>query len=181
MAKLSVKDLELKDKIVLMRADFNVPQDMNLKITDDTRIRLTLPTIKYILNSKVKKLVLMSHLGRPEGEVAAKYSLRPVALRLKELLGLPVLFLDDCVGEQIKKKIDSSNERIILLENLRFHAEEEANDANFAKALSSLADIFVNDAFPAKGKEVKKPEPKQETKNEDDIPFYLSGIGKDVK
>ncbi len=147
MAKLTVKDLDLKDKIVLMRADFNVPQDMNLEISDDTRIRATLPTIKYILKSKVKKLVLMSHLDRPEGKVAAKYSLKPVALRLKELLGQDVLFLNDCVGENVKKDIDSSKEKIILLENLRFHAEEEANDANFAKQLASLGEVYVNDAF----------------------------------
>ncbi|MDD5568428.1 MAG: phosphoglycerate kinase [Candidatus Omnitrophica bacterium] len=147
MAKLTVKDIDFKGKTVLMRADFNVPLDANLSITDDIRIRATLPTIKYILDNGVKKLVLMSHLGRPDGKAVAKYSLKPVANRLKELLGQDVLFLDDCIGGNIKKDIDSSRESIVLLENLRFHAEEEANDANFAKQLAGLADIFVNDAF----------------------------------
>jgi len=147
MGKLMLKDIDLKNKKVLVRADFNVPQDENLNITDDTRIRATLPTIKYILQSGAKKLILMSHLGRPDGKVVAKYSLKPVAQRLKELLGEGVSFLSDCVGETIKKEIDTSRERIILLENLRFHAEEEANDANFAQQLASLADVFVNDAF----------------------------------
>ncbi|MFA5063719.1 MAG: phosphoglycerate kinase [Candidatus Omnitrophota bacterium] len=147
MAKFTVKDIDFKGKIVLMRADFNVPQDANLNITDDTRIRATLPTIKYILDNGVKKLVLMSHLGRPDGKVVAKYSLKPVASRLKEFLAQDVLFLNDCVGDNIKKEIDSSREKVVLLENLRFHVEEEANDINFSKQLASLADIFVNDAF----------------------------------
>jgi phosphoglycerate kinase len=130
-----------------MRSDFNVPQDDNLNITDDTRIKATLPTIKYILGRNVKKLVLMSHLGRPSGEVVARYSLKPVAQRLAELLNEPVKFLNDCVGENIKQEISSSRQRVILLENLRFHAQEEKNDAGFAKRLASLADVFVNDAF----------------------------------
>ena len=147
MAKLALKDLDLKNKTVLVRADFNVPLDESLNITDDTRIRATLPTIKYILQNGAKKLVLISHLGRPDGKVVEKYSLKPVALRLKELLGEEVKFLSDCVGENIKKEIDSSKERVVLLENLRFHAEEEANDAAFSKQLASLGDVFVNDAF----------------------------------
>ena len=147
MDKLTIKDIDLKNKTVLVRADFNVPQDDNLNITDDTRIKATLPTIKYILDHNVKKLVLMSHLGRPSGEVVAKYSLKPVAQRLTELLNEPVKFLNDCVGENIKQEISSSKERVVLLENLRFHAEEEKNDAGFAKQLASLADVFVNDAF----------------------------------
>ncbi|MCX5696244.1 MAG: phosphoglycerate kinase [Candidatus Omnitrophica bacterium] len=147
MAKLTVKDIDFKGKTVLLRADFNVPQDANLNITDDTRIQATLPTIKYILGQGVKKLILMSHLGRPDGQIVAKYSLKPVAMRLKELLAQDVLFLSDCVGENIKKEIDSSKEKVVLLENLRFHAEEEANDAGFARQLASLADVFVNDAF----------------------------------
>jgi len=145
--KLTLKDVDLKNKTVLVRADFNVPQDANLSITDDTRIRATLPTIKYILDNGSKKLVLMSHLGRPDGKRVDKYSLKPIAARLSELLGEPVKFLNDCVGDNIKKEVDSAKERVVLLENLRFHAEEEANDANFAKQLASLADIFVNDAF----------------------------------
>jgi 3-phosphoglycerate kinase len=147
MAKMTVKDIDLKDRVVLMRVDFNVPQDANLAITDDTRIKATLPTIKYILQAGAKKLILMSHLGRPDGKVIEKYSLKPVAVRLKELLGQDVKFISDCVGENIKKEVDSAKEKVILLENLRFHAEEEANDANFAKQLSSLAEVFVNDAF----------------------------------
>jgi len=147
MSKLTLKEIDLKDKLVLLRADFNVPQDASLNITDDTRIRATLPTLQYILKNGAKKLILMSHLGRPDGKVVAKYSLAPVAKRLQELLGEPVKFLNDCVGENIKKEIGASQERVILLENLRFHAEEEANDADFAKQLASLADVFVNDAF----------------------------------
>lgn len=147
MAKLTIKDVDFKDKVVLMRADFNVPQDSSLNITDDTRIRATLPTIKHILGQGVKRLVLMSHLGRPDGKVVEKYSLKPVSARLKELLGEDVLFLNDCVGENIKQSIGSAKERIVLLENLRFHAQEEANDPDFAKQLASLGEIFVNDAF----------------------------------
>ncbi len=130
-----------------MRADFNVPQDDSLKITDDTRIKATLPTIKYILQNGAKKLILISHLGRPDGKVVAKYGLKPVAERLAGLLGESVRFLDDCVGDNIKQEIGSGKERIVLLENLRFHAEEEANDPGFAKQLASLGEIYVNDAF----------------------------------
>lgn len=147
MNKLTLRDVDLRDEIVLVRVDFNVPQDENLKITDDTRIRATLTTIKYILENGAKKVILMSHLGRPDGKVQARYSLKPVAERLKELLGEPVNFLNDCIGDDIKNEIETSKERAILLENLRFHAEEEKNDSNFSKALASLADIFVNDAF----------------------------------
>jgi len=147
MAKLTVKDIDLRGKKVLMRADFNVPQDAKLNITDDTRIRATLPTIQFILKNNPGKLVLMSHLGRPDGKVVAKYSLKPVAARLQELLKEPVRFLPDCRGEEVKKGIAGASERVILLENLRFYAEEEANDAAFAKELASLADLYVNDAF----------------------------------
>ncbi|MFA5410285.1 MAG: phosphoglycerate kinase [Candidatus Omnitrophota bacterium] len=147
MHKMTVRDTDLKNKTVIMRADFNVPQDANLKITDDTRIKATLPTIKYILEKGAKKLILMSHLGRPDGRVVAKYSLKPVALKLQELLGEPVRFLNDCVGESVKQETAAAKERVVLLENLRFHAEEEADEANFSKELASLADIYVNDAF----------------------------------
>ena len=147
MTKMTLRDIDLRNKTVLVRADFNVPQDENLNITDDTRIRATLPTIKYILQNKAKKIILMSHLGRPDGQVVAKYSLKPVALRLGELLGMPIKFLNDSIGDSIKREIDTAKEKIILLENLRFHAEEETNDAGFARALGSLGDIFVNDAF----------------------------------
>ena len=147
MAKLTVKDLELKDKKVLLRCDFNVPQDENLNITDDTRIRASLATIKYILSQSPKKLILISHLGRPDGKATAKYSLKPVALRLKELLGQEVRMLADCVGETVKKDIESAKETLILLENLRFHLEEKKNDPEFSRSLASLAEVFVNDAF----------------------------------
>ncbi|MFA4889798.1 MAG: phosphoglycerate kinase, partial [Candidatus Omnitrophota bacterium] len=139
--------LDLKGKSVLMRADFNVPQDAFLNISDDTRIRATLPTIKYILQNGAKKLILMSHLGRPDGKAVEKYSLKPVVDRLSQLLGEPIKFLNDCVGEQVKLDCAQAKERVILLENLRFHAEEETNDPGFAKQLASLADLFVNDAF----------------------------------
>ncbi len=147
MAKLTVKDLDLKNKTVLMRADFNVPLDANLNIFDDTRIRETVPTILYVLTSGAKKLVLMSHLGRPDGKRVDKYSLRPVAKKLAELLGEKINFLSDCVGPDIKAAVDSSKDRVILLENLRYHIEEEGNDDNFAKQLASLGELFVNDAF----------------------------------
>ncbi len=147
MAKLTLKDLDLKNKAVLMRADFNVPLDADLNITDDTRIRETLSTIQYILNNGAKKLVLMSHLGRPDGKRIDKYSLRPVARKLADLLDEKIGFLSDCVGPDIKAAVDSSNDRVILLENLRYHIEEEGNDDNFAKQLASLGELFVNDAF----------------------------------
>lgn len=147
MAKMTVKDVDLSNKVVLMRADFNVPQDAALNITDDNRIRSTLPTIKYILDKGAKKLILMSHLGRPDGKRVDKYSLAPVAKRLSELLGEPVKFLNDCIGENIKQEASLAKERVVLLENLRYHAEEEANDANFSKQLASLGEIYVNDAF----------------------------------
>lgn len=147
MSKLTLKDIDLKDKTVLMRADFNVPQDADLKITDDMRIRATLPTLQYLLQNGAKKVVLMSHLGRPDGKRVEKYSLRPVAQRLQELIGQKVAFLDECFGDLVKDGISRAPEKIILLENLRYHAEEESNDPGFAKALASLGDIYVNDAF----------------------------------
>jgi 3-phosphoglycerate kinase len=127
MAKLTIKDIELKGKKVLLRADFNVPQDAELKITDDTRIKATLPTLKYILENGARKLILISHLGRPDGKVVEKYSLKPIAQRLEELLGVPVKFLTDCVGDNIKKEIEAAEEKVILLENLRFHTEGVAH------------------------------------------------------
>jgi len=147
MAKLTVKDIELNDKKVLVRCDFNVPQDENLNITDDRRIKAALPTIEYILSQNPKKLILASHLGRPKGKVVDKYSLKPVAKRLAEFLNQDVLLLNDCIGEEVVKEITESKQKIVLLENLRFHAEEEKNDSEFAKKLSLLADVYVNDAF----------------------------------
>ena len=147
MNKKSIKDADLKGKIVIVRADFNVPLDEILNITDDTRIKAALPTIKLALDKGAKKLILMSHLGRPKGKVKDEFRLTPVANRLKELLGEPVEMLNDCIGESIKKSVDSSKNRVILLENLRFHPEEEKNEPNFAKELASFAEIYVNDAF----------------------------------
>jgi phosphoglycerate kinase len=147
MDKLTIRDIQLKNQRVLIRVDFNVPLDDNLNITDDIRIKAAVPTIKYALEKGAKKVILMSHLGRPDGKVVAKYSLKPAAKRLQELLGQPVKQLDDCVGDAVKKEIETSKEKVILLENLRFHSEEEANDPAFAKQLSELGDIFVNDAF----------------------------------
>ena len=147
MAKLTIEDVELKGKKVLMRVDFNVPQDENLYITDDTRIKSSLSSIKYILDKGAKKVILMSHLGRPKGKVEEKYSLKPVSLRLQELLREPVRMLGECVGDQVKREINSAKERVILLENLRFHPEEEKNIPDFSRKLSELGEIYVNDAF----------------------------------
>ncbi|MFA5147438.1 MAG: phosphoglycerate kinase [Candidatus Omnitrophota bacterium] len=147
MAKKTIKDMDLKGKRVLIRVDFNVPLDDNLKITDDIRIRASIPTIKYALD-KGAKVILMSHLGRPDGKVVEKMRLAPVAKRLGELLERPVTALKDCIGPEVKKTVLAMKENdIILLENLRFHAEEEANDAGFAAELASLGEIFINDAF----------------------------------
>ncbi|MGQ9610863.1 MAG: phosphoglycerate kinase [bacterium] len=148
MSKLGIEDLDLKGKRVLLRVDFNVPLE-GTKITDDTRIRGAIPTIEYIINNG-GKAILMSHLGRPDGAVVPKYSLKPVAERLKELLGKDVIFAPDCIGNEVKAIISKMKEGdIVLLENLRFHAEEEKNDPEFAKQLAELGDIYVNDAFGA--------------------------------
>ena len=149
MNKQTIKDIDLKDKRAIIRVDFNVPLDKQLNITDDVRIRSAIPTIKHILSTGAKKVILMSHLGRPKGKIVDQMRLTSVAARLNELLDEPVLKLDNCIGEDIKSQIEDSSERVVLLENLRFHPEEEKNDANFAKELASLADIYVNDAFGA--------------------------------
>jgi len=143
MAKLSIKDLDLKGQRVFVRVDFNVPLK-NSVIGDDTRIKASLPTIQYALGQGAT-VVLASHLGRPKGKVNPEMSLRPVADRLAQLLGQPVAFATDCVGEQAS----AAKGNIVLLENLRFHPEEEKNDPAFAKALASLATRYVNDAFGA--------------------------------
>lgn len=145
--KKTIKDIDLKGKRVLMRVDFNVPLDDKLNITDDTRIRAALPTIKYAIE-KGAKVVLMSHLGRPDGKVVDRMRLTPAAKRLEELLGKKVTKTDDCIGGAVKKTISAMKPGdVILLENLRFHAEEEKDGASFAKELASLGDVFVNDAF----------------------------------
>jgi phosphoglycerate kinase len=144
----TVKDLDLRGKRVFIRVDFNVPIKGG-KIGDDTRIRASLPTIKYALEQGAT-VILASHLGRPKGKPNPEMSLRPVAARLSELLGRPVQFADDCVGETARKAIEAAGPgAVILLENLRFHPEEEKNDAGFARELASLADVYVNDAFGA--------------------------------
>src|SRR5215831_6262235 len=152
MAKLSIKDLQLKGQRVFIRVDFNVPLK-NGVIGDDTRIRASLPTIDYALEHGAAVVVLASHLGRPKGKPAPQYSLRPVASRLAELLGRPVGFAEDCVGDIARRAIEQAARGgprgIVLLENLRFHSEEEKNDPQFAAALASLADLYVDDAFGA--------------------------------
>lgn len=148
MDKMTVKDIDLKGKKIIMRVDFNVPQDKKTRaITDDTRIKAAIPTIDYILKNNPKKLILMTHLGRPDGQVKEELRLDSVAKRLQELIKTPIKKLDDCVGPQVAGAIDAAPEKVILLENLRFHAEEEENDPAFAKQLASLAEIYVNDAF----------------------------------
>lgn len=150
MAKKSVANLSAQDvagKRVLVRADFNVPLDNDGKITDDTRIRAALPTIQDLV-SKGAKVILTSHFGRPKGKPVESMRLTPVAARLSELLGKPVIKPNDCIGEEVKRQVDAmADGQVILLENVRFHAEEEANDPEFAKALAANADIYVNDAF----------------------------------
>ncbi|MBW4464286.1 MAG: phosphoglycerate kinase [Pegethrix bostrychoides GSE-TBD4-15B] len=150
MAKKSVSNLsaaELSGKRVLVRVDFNVPLDEAGKITDDTRIRAALPTIQD-LTSKGAKVVLTSHFGRPKGKVVESMRLTPVANRLSELLGQPVIKTDDCIGEAAAAAVAGmQNGQVALLENVRFHAEEETNDPEFAKQLASMADLYVNDAF----------------------------------
>ncbi|MEJ2684613.1 MAG: phosphoglycerate kinase [Candidatus Sulfobium sp.] len=145
--KLSVDELDIRGKRVFIRADFNVPLDENLRITDDSRIRSTIPTINYAIDEGAK-VVLASHLGRPKGRPDPRYSLAPVAKRLHRLLGKDVTFAPDCVGPQVESLVAKMNDGdVILLENLRYHPEEEKNDEEFARMLSRLADFYINDAF----------------------------------
>ncbi|HWQ68750.1 MAG TPA: phosphoglycerate kinase [Patescibacteria group bacterium] len=147
MAKLCIDDLELSGKRLLIRVDFNVPIDEQGTITDDTRIRAALPTISYAIQHGAKVL-LISHLGRPKGGPNPKFSLGPVAGRLAALLGGPVQMAEDCVGPEVKARIDKMGPgNVLMLENCRFHPEEEKNDEAFSGALAGLCDLYVNDAF----------------------------------
>ncbi|KAK3428434.1 hypothetical protein EUGRSUZ_F04463 [Eucalyptus grandis] len=142
----SLKEADLKGKRVFVRVDLNVPLDDSFHITDDTRVRAAVPTIKYLM-SHGAIVILASHLGRPKG-VTPKYSLKPLVPRLSELLGVEVKMANDCIGEEVVKLVAETPEGgVILLENVRFYKEEEKNDPEFAKKLASLADLYVNDAF----------------------------------
>lgn len=145
--KKSIQDISVKGKRCLVRVDFNVPQDSEGNVTDDTRIVGALPTIKYLVANGAKT-ILCSHLGRPKGQFNAKYTLAPVAVALEKLLGQKVIFVDDVVGEKVEKAVAELKEgEVMLLENTRFYKEEEADDKEFCKKLAKLADVFVNDAF----------------------------------
>jgi len=147
MEKLSISDLEIEGKKVLIRCDFNVPLDDKGKITDDTRIQAALPTIRYALGRECA-VILMSHLGRPKGKVDPKLSLKPVAEKLGELLNLEVLMAPDCIGPEVEKMArELKGGEVLLLENLRFRSGEETNDEKFTQQLASLADVFIQDAF----------------------------------
>jgi phosphoglycerate kinase len=149
MAKLSIHDLDLAGKKLFLRVDFNVPISGDGRVTDDTRIRAALPTIQHAVEHGAR-VILASHLGRPKGKVAAKYSLAPAADRLAELLGKSVPFAPECVGPAVKSAVDAlQNGDVLMLENLRFHPEEEANEGEFSRQLAELADLYVNDAFGA--------------------------------
>ena len=153
MAKKTIRDLNLKGRRVFIRVDFNVPLKGGV-IGDDTRIKASLPTIRYALDAGASVVVLASHLGRPKGKPSPEMSLRPVAARTSDLLGLPVAFTDDCIGPAAQQAASAppkggAGGNIVLLENLRFHPEEEKNDAGFARKLASLADVYVDDAFGA--------------------------------
>ncbi|MCZ2809765.1 MAG: phosphoglycerate kinase [Candidatus Bathyarchaeota archaeon] len=148
MPKKNVEDIEVKGKRVLLRVDFNVPISRNSgDISDDSRIRASLPTIKYLVDHKAK-VIICSHVGRPRGEVVENLRMKPAAQRLSQLMGLPVNTTPDCIGHEVEEKVKKLKEGdILVLENLRFHPEEEENDVGFAQKLASLADIYVDDAF----------------------------------
>ena len=147
MQKKTLSDIAVKGKRVIMRVDFNVPLDDNKKITDDKRIFESLPSIRKVLNEG-GRLILMSHLGRPKGKVNPEFSLAPVAVKLAELLDRPVIMAKDCIGAEVTRQVHALMDgEVILLENLRFHPEEEANDPDFAKSLAALGEVYVDDAF----------------------------------
>ena len=145
--KLTIKDINIRNKRVFIRVDFNVPLNSELNITDDTRIRSSLPTINYAIDEGAK-VILASHLGRPKGKKNPAFTMATVVKRLQRLLNKDVMFLDDCIGPEVEKAVNSMEMGdVVLLENLRFHPGEEANNDDFAKQLASLADVYVNDAF----------------------------------
>ena len=147
MAKKTVEDIDVVGKRVLVRVDFNVPQNKDGTISDDTRIRACLPTIKYLIQRQ-SRIILCSHLGRPDGKVKEELRLTPVAKRLSELLGMPVKTTRECIGPEVEAAIAGLKKgEVLLLENLRFHTEEEKNDPHFAESLARLADVYINDAF----------------------------------
>lgn len=149
MPKLALKNLDVKGKRVLMRVDFNVPLNEKREITDDTRIRETLTSVRYVID-KGGKLILMAHLGRPKGERKPSESLAPAAKRLSDLIDRPVTMAPDCIGEEVEKIVASMKTGdVVLLENMRFHKAEEKNDPDFAAKLAKLGDVYVNDAFGA--------------------------------
>src|SRR5258705_473434 len=152
MAKLTVKDLDVRGKRVLVRVDYNVPmeeKDGQMVINDDTRIKETLPTLELLIE-KGARIILASHLGRPNGKREPSMSLRPVAARLADLIQRPVAFVDDCIGEKVEKTATALRPGdILLLENVRYYEEEEANDPAFAEKLAKVAEVYVNDAFGA--------------------------------
>ena len=147
MKKLFIEDLDVQGKRVLVRVDFNVPLDGDGEITDDRRIQASLPTIERLVKAGAR-VILMSHLGRPKGQRQEEYSLEPVALRLGELLRKTVPLAPDCIGPEVQAKLQAlGNGDVLLLENLRFHAAETANDPEFAEQLAALGELYVNDAF----------------------------------
>ena len=147
MDKLFIKDIDVRNKKVLVRTDYNVPLDEHGNITDDTRIRATLPTVNYLLDGGAK-IIIASHFGRPKGGRTPEFSLRPVVKRLSRLLDKEVIFVEDCIGKKVKEIVDKMKPQdVVLLENLRFHVGEEKNDPEFAKALGSPYDVFIQDAF----------------------------------
>ncbi len=147
MNKKTIDDIDPKGKRVLVRVDFNVPLDAQKNVTDDTRIRAALPTIKSLAD-RGGRVILMSHLGRPKGQVKEEFRLAPAADSLSKLLGKPVQALQDCIGDDVKKAVHAMQDGdVVLLENLRFHPEEEKNDPEFCKQLAELGDLYVNDAF----------------------------------
>lgn len=147
MAKSTVEDIEVAGKRVLLRVDFNMELKKDGAIRDEGRLRASLPTIKYLVEKRAR-IIICSHLDRPDGKVMPEFSLRPIAKRLSDLLGKPVAALSDCIGPDVEKAVGQMKAgEVVLLENLRFHPGEEANDSGFARALASLADIYVGDAF----------------------------------